>query len=592
MSRIKEKVSQLVTGQFPEAIRQNYNIFTTFVKAYYKFLEQDSGALELVQNARSYNDIDTTTSDFVQYFLSTYIKDIPVNALANKRMLVKKISDLYSAKGSDLSFKLLFRVMYDSDVTVSHPYDYVLRPSDGTWEQRVSLRLSFVSGSVSDILDRFLTYKKDGITYNEPIIRVKTLTNNLYEIFLKSTSSAPYTIGETVTVSNGTNNIFVGVIKPTTTGYSISYGGTGFRAGQIFNVNAGGGINSLVRILRVGSNGNITLLKFLNYGYGFTDNITINLFNNLQTIGLKEQIGTATNGFNEEFIITSPDSPTSPNRYFDTDYVVSGYTGSLLIRNNSSQLNVKNDTFTTTAFDATVATISFSVGAVAKYPGQYISSKGFLSEPEVRLQDVNQYQPFAYELQSELDISYFYDTVLKLVHPAGTKLFNNRTISATANISANIRVITRSNVAIELQDSFTVLDSVAKKINKNFNDNITNTNDILTLTVKPVFTDNALALDSANVVLYLSAFIDNASTIDSLTTVKNAPLAAITDNTTPLDIITFYTNSNIPNTDSVVTLTETVIGILSNSTIAYALDTSNITGYFANTYIGKLVISV
>jgi hypothetical protein len=586
MSRIKEKVSQLVAGQLPEFIRENYSTFTTFVEAYYKFLEQDSGALELVQNARSYNDIDTTTSDFVQYFLSTYIKDIPVNALANKRMLVKKISDLYTAKGSDLSFKLLFRIMYDSDVTVSHPYDYVLRPSDGTWEQRVSLRLTLSSGSTSDILDRYLTYKKDGITYNEPIVRVKTLSSNIYEVFLKSTSTAPYTIGDNVTVSDGTNNIFVGVIKPTTTGYSISYGGTGFRAGQIFNVNAGGGVNSLVRIIRVNTSGGVTLLKLLNFGYGFTSDLTVNLYNNLQTVGQLEQIGNYTSGFNEEFIMMSPDLITNPSRYFSTDYVAIGYTGTSLTRFQSSQSYARSDTFSTTAFDTSVATINFTVGAVAKYPGQYISSKGFLSEPEVRLQNVNQYQPFAYELQSELDISLFYDTVLKLVHPAGTRLFNNRTISATANISANISVITRSNVAIELQDSFNVLDSIAKKINKNFDDNITITDDTLTLTVKPVFTDNALVLDSANVVLYLSAFTDNISPTESLTIVSAA--STVIDNTTPSDTITLSTGKNIDNNDSKVTLTESVSGILLN----YSTDVSTVTGYFANAYVGSTVITV
>jgi hypothetical protein len=226
------------------------------------------------------------------------------------------------------------------------------------------------------------------------------------------------------------------------------------------------------------------------------------------------------------------------------------------------------------------------VGAVAKYPGQYISSKGFLSEPEVRLQDVNQYQPFAYELQSELDISYFYDTVLKLVHPAGTKLFNNRTISATANISANISVITRSNVAIELQDSFTVLDSVAKTLNKNFNDNITNTNDTLTLTVKPVLTDSALVLDSTNVVLYLSTFIDNTSPTESLTIVSAA--STVIDNTTPSDTITLNIGININNNDSKVTFTESVSGIL----LDYTTDVSTVTGYFANTYVGSAVITV
>jgi len=556
MSRIKEKVSQLVVGQLPEFIRENYSTFATFVEAYYKFLEQDSGALELVQNARSYNDIDATTSDFVQYFLSTYIKDIPVNALANKRMLVKKISDLYTAKGSDLSFKLLFRIMYDSDVTVSHPYDYVLRPSDGTWEQRVSLRVTLSSGSTSDILDRYLTYKKDGITYNEPIVRVKTLSSNIYEVFLKSTSTAPYTIGDNVTVSDGTNNIFVGVIKPTTTGYSISYGGTGFRAGQIFNVNAGGGVNSLVRILRVNASGGVTLLKLLNFGYGFTSDLTVNLYNNLQTVGQLEQIGNYTSGFYEEFIMMSPDLITNPSRYFSTDYVAIGYTGTTLARFQSSQSYARSDTFSTTAFDTSVATINFTVGAVAKYPGQYISSKGFLSEPEVRLQNVNQYQPFAYELQSELDISLFYDTVLKLVHPAGTRLFNNRTISATANISANISVITTSNIAIELQDSFKVLDSAQASLKKSTIADTTSTSDSATLRYSTQLTDNVTPTDTTSIVVYPSAFTESIAPEESLTIIST--LAAFTDNTTPSDTITLNIGINIPAADSNVTLTETV----------------------------------
>jgi hypothetical protein len=585
MSRIKEKVSQLVTGQLPEFIRENYSTFTTFVEAYYQFLEQDSGALELVQNARSYNDIDTTTSDFVQYFLSTYIKDIPVNALANKRMLVKKISDLYSAKGSDLSFKLLFRLIYDSDVIVSHPYDYALRPSDGTWEQRVSIRVYLSSGNVTDILDRYLSYQKNGIPYNEPIVRVKALTPGLYEIFLKSTSTAPYTVGDSVTVSDGTKNIFAGVIRPTTTGYTISYGGSGFKVGQIFQINAGGGVDSLVRILRTDTNGSITLLKILNYGYGFTSDITINLYKNLQTIGQSETFGTYSTGFTDEFTMMSPDVSPNVARYFYSDYVATGYTGTRLAYAKSTQTNTNGDTFSSTAADTTVAIINFTMGAIAKYPGQYISSKGFLSEPEVRLQDVNQYQPFAYELQSELDISSFYDTVLKLVHPAGTRLFNNRTITATANIAANISILTTSNVAIELQDSFKALDTAIVGLKKDFGTDTASTSDSITVSLGKNFTDSITASDSTSIVLYLSAFTDNTAPTESLT-IKTT-LEVFTDNTAPTESLTLNVGKNIPTTDSNVTLTETVTGTLLNYT-----DTVGASGYFANIYVGSTVISV
>ena len=75
-TRIKDKISQLVRSQFPEFIQSDYNTFITFIEAYYRFLEQDQGANELIQNSRSYSDIDLTTEAFVKYFLNADFKAI------------------------------------------------------------------------------------------------------------------------------------------------------------------------------------------------------------------------------------------------------------------------------------------------------------------------------------------------------------------------------------------------------------------------------------------------------------------------------------------------------------------------------------
>jgi hypothetical protein len=98
------------------------------------------------------------------------------------------------------------------------------------------------------------------------------------------------------------------------------------------------------------------------------------------------------------------------------------------------------------------------MGALARYPGQFTTSQGFISEPEIRIQDDQLYQPFAYQLASDLDIGVFYDTVKKLIHPAGTNLFNNRILSTTTNLQANVSVITSSNIFLELRDTFEAID--------------------------------------------------------------------------------------------------------------------------------------
>jgi hypothetical protein len=515
-TRIKEKISKLVSGHVPEFIKSDYTTFVSFIEAYYRFLEQDQGALEVVQNAKEYGDIDRTLDSFVNYFIANYAQDIGYNALVNKRLLIKRIKDLYEAKGSDLSFKILFKLLYDTLVESSHPYDNVLIASDGTWDQRVSLRVEMTSGSIDGITDRFLNITKNSIVYNDAIVRVKLLDADLYEVFLKSSSTTPYELGDVVSVSSTSGVIFTGIVKPTTVSTRIVSAGSGFKAGQIFNVPISGGINTLIRILTVNSTGGILSLRILNFGYNYpTENVTINLFSDLTVATRTEIFNTISGGFRESIQILSPHTVLSPSRYFFSDYIDNyEYTGNLLAIVSSDQ-SVTSATTSGNNLDST-AIITMVMGAVARYPGQFTTSQGFISEPEVRLQDDQLYQPFAYQLASDLDISVFYDTVKKLIHPTGTNLFNNRILSTTANLQSNISVITSSNIFIELRDTFEAIDVIT-----------------LSNLYERFFFDNTIALSSNVYSLYRS--IDN-----------NDSIVSVTDTT--VGVLSSYTNTYSDNT--------------------------------------------
>jgi hypothetical protein len=370
-TRIKEKISKLVSGHVPEFIKSDYTTFVSFIEAYYRFLEQDQGALEVVQNAKEYGDIDRTLDSFVNYFIANYAQDIGYNALVNKRLLIKRIKDLYEAKGSDLSFKILFKLLYDTLVESSHPYDNVLIASDGTWDQRVSLRVELTSGSIDNITDRFLNITKNSIVYNDAIVRVRLLDADLYEVFLKSSSTTPYELGDVVSVSSTSGVIFTGIVKPTTVSTRIVSAGSGFKAGQIFNVPISGGINTLIRILTVNSTGGILSLRILNFGYNYpTENVTINLFSDLTVATRTEIFNTISGGFRESIQILSPHTVLSPSRYFFSDYIDNyEYTGNLLAIVSSDQ-SVTSATTSGNNLDST-AIITMVMGAVARYPGQF-----------------------------------------------------------------------------------------------------------------------------------------------------------------------------------------------------------------------------
>jgi hypothetical protein len=507
-TRISEKVSELVNSQLPEFIRSDYTTFVAFLEYYYKFLEQDQGALELVQNARQYSDIDQTTESFVNYFLTNYAKDLPVSLLVDKPLLIKKIKGLYAAKGSTLSIETLFKILYDTVAQTNHPYEFVLRPSDGQWSLRNSIRVLLTFGSASDIKDRFLTFSKNNIKYTAEIVRVKSLSGNLYEIFYHSAFPVPFEVNEEITVTGTAGTLFIGTIKPTTTSVEIVSGGSGFRVGQIFNVTVGSGVDTLVRIARVSSTGSIESLRFLNYGYNFTEDLSILLSNDLGVTKRVKYFQTKGGGFSETFDATRQHSITDEDRYFLEDYVTPfNYTGTSLVSSTSTSQLLTSVT-TAGAENPNDASFNFRLGAVARYPGEYISTQGFVSEPDVRVQDSKLYQPFAYQISSELDISTFYNIVKKLVHQAGTNLFVNRVLFATANISANVSVITGQNVYADLFSTFSTLETVAKLVSKVVDaDNVSTTENTVYTITKPI--EDSFSISDNITISITKSLIDN-----------------------------------------------------------------------------------
>lgn len=584
-TRIQNKVSELVNSQLPEFIRTDYTTFVAFLEYYYKFLEQDQGALELVQNARQYNDIDQTADSFVNYFLTNYAKDLPHSLQVNKPLLIKRIKDLYAAKGSTLSIETLFKVLYDTAATTRHPYDFVLRPSDGKWSLRSSIRVLKTYGSTADIKDRFLTFTKNNIKYTVEVVRIKNLSTDLYEVFYKSKVSVPFEIDDEVAVSDSTNVIFTGIIKPTTVSWSITKGGSGFRAGQIFNVAVYGAVDTLVRITKVSSTGSIEALKILNYGYNFTDDVTITLTNSLGVAAQAINFATTSGGFAESFEMVKYVSGSSPDRYFDTDYVLdTTYTGFLLAQ-SGVESQAGSSVSVVGSKDLSSAVISFKAGAIARYPGEYTSTQGFISEPDIRLQDGKLYQPFAYQVESELDISVFYNIVKKLVHQAGTNMFVNRVISTTANISANVTVGTRKNVFMQFNSTFNALDTTLVALYKNLGTDNVSTTDTVTVALGKYFSDDITPVEDFNIVLYLEAFADSAETVESL----SLNIGKFIDDVSNVNVTeSFIQNFGklIDNTDSTVTFTDSGSGVLLNYT-----DAVGASGYFAETYVGGTVLT-
>jgi hypothetical protein len=132
------KTSLLVNRQVPEFIREENPVFITFLEAYYEYLETKQGTQlnDLTKRAkeiRNLSDVDDSIEEFEESFFNMYASLVPRDVAADKALLIKNVLPLYLSKGSENSFKLLFRLLFGNEVQVTYPRSEVLRASDGKW---------------------------------------------------------------------------------------------------------------------------------------------------------------------------------------------------------------------------------------------------------------------------------------------------------------------------------------------------------------------------------------------------------------------------------------------------------------------------
>ena len=185
MIQSNQKTSLLVPSQLPEYIRddESYAKFIAFVQAYYEWLEQNNNVLDYTKNLTNYQDIDKTTSDFLDYFKNDFLSYFPEETLVDKRKLVKLSKELYKSKGTPASYQFLFRVLYNSEVEFFDTKDAILKPSSGKWYVPKSLKLSSDHPAFLNI-DNLRIFGKT--TKSIATVENTTVSKNKSEVFISN----------------------------------------------------------------------------------------------------------------------------------------------------------------------------------------------------------------------------------------------------------------------------------------------------------------------------------------------------------------------------------------------------------------------
>ena len=82
----------------------------------------------------------------------------------NERLFIKQSKDFYSSKGTDESFKILFRVLFGEEVEVIKPSDNLFIPSDAQYRVTKDLVVQSISGNPFDLLNKTLFQDQTDLT--------------------------------------------------------------------------------------------------------------------------------------------------------------------------------------------------------------------------------------------------------------------------------------------------------------------------------------------------------------------------------------------------------------------------------------------
>ena len=126
-AEINDKISIFVKDHFPQFYREDGLMFQKFVEAYYEYLEQTGESLDYARNLVEYQDIDQTTSEFLDQFKKLYLKQLPGLIKSDDRLTIKHILDFYRAKGSRNSAEGFFRGFFGIEAEIEYPKDKLPR---------------------------------------------------------------------------------------------------------------------------------------------------------------------------------------------------------------------------------------------------------------------------------------------------------------------------------------------------------------------------------------------------------------------------------------------------------------------------------
>lgn len=372
---MNNKIQISVSQQLPMFVREDSPLFSSFLEAYYTWMEQEYAIISPARVGEA-PDVDESVDLFVENFTNQYLKNFPL-ALAksaegndvSREELIKNIREFYQAKGTEQSYKFLFNLIFGVDVSTYLPKRDILTASGSKYIKQTSIKTTVsLDSDIFKATNQIITQIDPTNQTTKAKARVQRIVTkregnfDIAEIFIASIEGS-FQIGLPIQFTKDDITYEEIYTYPVITGVSVTTEGTGYQVGDTVNItytdaNATGS-GAKAEVSRVGNDGEVKSVRMIDFGVNYN-----------QAVG-------ASVGFTRDDL--------------------------------------------TDATDIDAIGIA-SVGVLNQYEGFYDSEKGHISTNKV-LQDNIYYQAYSYVLKSEIVIERYKEYIKNLVHPAGFAFF-------------------------------------------------------------------------------------------------------------------------------------------------------------------------
>lgn len=426
------RFDKLAGDKLPQFLKAEAPKLVKFIEAYYEWMQGGGNALHAIDNIRANKNVDETTNSLLNQFHNEFMKYVPRNIVVDKKLILKHIKDLYLSKGTEKSFRLLFKILYDEDIFFYYPKEDVLRVSDGKWSVEKSIRVNVGSGlaGINGLPIKGQTSEATAII--EYSVQFNVGSNTTVEIFLSNIKGA-FQIGEDVIITKEDSSTITRTLFTVLSGATIDDAGTGYSPGDVLSISGGGGDDAEIEVETV-ADGVIDAITINAGGSNYVVGDPLVFSNVLGSNSARAKVSSVdgsgaitgidliSKGFNyKEFPTITVTSDAGTGADLSPNSSTIGGIKSLKINNFGLNYST-NPTIDASGQGNGDASITAVLGTLCKYPGKWINNDGFISSNNF-IQDSFYYQDYSYVIRSSRTASEYRDILINTVHPAGMEFF-------------------------------------------------------------------------------------------------------------------------------------------------------------------------